>query len=684
MSVKYGDMLERMVTTAEKNRGRNKEEHLFGPASYRQQVGACQRLVSGIAAERNYQSKAVNLLAGLLGDVERDLVVGKRTAEEMVELSVAALDLVDVDAMHPFGSIPGIKNSYYRGWGYNSVVRWSVGNRLMVESKLYMTGEEMEELIGEQDRVMPAAVIQRGEMTTVESGQVWFGRTVPLETLKALRLEYGWRMTEDRMAGNTVWVVPFRLTEEVGGLVLLATNNNGILTVQPRSELAVQEVVRGYLEAGVAKVGGEAQVKPVRRRLQRIGRDEMVERTGKVWGAVRSEVAGHGREKLGAMRKRESGRSRGEFRDSCLRHFGREFGEARIWGEPWVRLTRSGVSANQTALAIAEKAIGCPYRVRVMEGPGWYYENGLARVKGKGLLPVDAVGAAEVLLINAEPNFPDLNSEALFTEERDRLVTWFADEAREAEGETRVLVVDKTLDVDYQVERLISEWPENLGLIETMSLTKHQRGDRRYFYGLVVGYNLPEDQCGLDKALVQSRGELGHLGYANLAKVTRSEVMRRREEIQRITQEVAEIVRPVMKRYGMMIEAYAYFAYVYPAGYGELKRLALAGKDISELEKQIMAVGSCGKAGGALLDLINNKITDALGVVYGDSFNLNETRVSVLTPDELLGWKRVMERMGVLRLAPGVGADTAKLSLFLEEYAKRMGKASRFGGKLKS
>jgi hypothetical protein len=174
------------------------------------------------------------------------------------------------------------------------------------------------------------------------------------------------------------------------------------------------------------------------------------------------------------------------FETNHVRHYERIL--AVEGTRPHVLLTRSGISANEVAIDAVAKLAGKGAPAYMHRG--WYYENErsiLTHFSRRHFLE-----NATCCFVNLLPCYPErfmrmdtgksIDEPQYFTPMQ--VIQLFLEKADWQRNKQHYLVIDKTSDLLFALPA--SAVPANVTLIETASLTKHQRGARNYFYGLAT------------------------------------------------------------------------------------------------------------------------------------------------------------------------------------------------------
>ncbi len=186
---------------------------------------------------------------------------------------------------------------------------------------------------------------------------------------------------------------------------------------------------------------------------------------------------------------------------------------------PQIFFTRSGLSANAVALFLAKQILGDDLRVSTLDG--WYYESDPPETWMKAQSK-----EANLLLAGLEPNPPQFErDENGYLKYRDNEIHDFLSNATLHPDQQFVLIADKTVCLTDQRYLSKKNLPLNVLVIETASITKHQRGARANFYGtLAVWGNL--DTSLVDTAITAVGGNLTPDAVFALPRLTRSEIER--------------------------------------------------------------------------------------------------------------------------------------------------------------
>jgi hypothetical protein len=330
----------------------------------------------------------------------------------------------------------------------------------------------------------------------------------------------------------------------------------------------------------------------------------------------------YSRRKLDVFVRAEDPEAAERYLNRTREHY--EFFFERNGTRPDVVLTRGGFSANETAInAISNLASEGERKAYIL--PGWYYENQHA-IEDK----LDVVGSADeanILFLNSSPNgfVEDADLAKNYAQRRDQLAKELIRRAAGSPDKKFFLVVDKTTDLLYESFTDISDLPDNLIVMETSSITKNQRGGRNYFYGTVACWSKESQRGVLDEAVVSARGELTPLAVVNFPRLRRSEVKQRQEKLLDLEKsfqeafEEAQVSLPPENRWRLQRNS-GFCALLVPP----FEALLKITKDRMELGRLVSEEALTERAKFFTSELI------PLGVEIGDSFGLDETRLTAI------------------------------------------------------
>ena len=104
--------------------------------------------------------------------------------------------------------------------------------------------------------------------------------------------------------------------------------------------------------------------------------------------------------------------------------------------------------------------------------------------------------------------------------------------------------------------------PTNISLIETPSLSKHQRGQRRGFYGALWRYNVDTNPI-TSQNIHTAHGSLTDYTITTYPHITKEEFRRNLDNLQKTTQVISKkFKQSPLPEHGWQIENYNYFTFI--------------------------------------------------------------------------------------------------------------------------
>lgn len=345
----------------------------------------------------------------------------------------------------------------------------------------------------------------------------------------------------------------------------------------------------------------------------------------------------------------------------------RNFGhEHPVYGSPKVVLTRSGVGANLLATRLAQ-ALG-PGTGISRAIPGWYYET-LGDIRETSLVR-KSLGVGDVFYLNAEPNDPNATDwvKEDWGSYREKVIRRAIEEALKNPQDEIFLVIDRTTDLNWDYSCLLKKAPKNLYLIETASLTKHQRGEKNFFFGVVWLYGPDLLEKHLPSSVALSTLELDEYSLAFFPEVTTGQIEKRqntvRDQLLNFENEVNHQMARLPAPLRWTVEKYNCFGYLKPPTAAlmaefEAKFCQRFGNDLTDKTRQMIRSYAINSFIGAFLPLWSEKLSEALkksGIVGADSFGLSEDRYTFLTLES----PHTNTQISTLRISPGIYAKDEK------------------------
>ncbi|MDD3794310.1 MAG: hypothetical protein PHI37_05845 [Candidatus Gracilibacteria bacterium] len=216
-----------------------------------------------------------------------------------------------------------------------------------------------------------------------------------------------------------------------------------------------------------------------------------------------------------------------QFHENHKLHYQRFFYDERL-GEPKVFLTNSGVSSNDTVLIHIVKEVPQLERWKSFD---FYYENLPPFMRNHtSLNEKTQVFLASPSILTPRPGI-DIKK---FTKTLKRDILYFIQNVKNNPDKKYYFVFDITTNLTLSLQDYFTEIPDNLTIVKTYSLTKHQRGDTQYFFG---GISLYGNDDGFQNAIPQI---IDNQGY----NLTREQVLHyprvRRTEINKNLDNIAK------------------------------------------------------------------------------------------------------------------------------------------------
>lgn len=239
---------------------------------------------------------------------------------------------------------------------------------------------------------------------------------------------------------------------------------------------------------------------------------------------------------------------------------------------------------------------------------------------------------------------------------RNELIKEVISRANKSPKKNFFLVVDKTTDLLWKPFEMHKNLPENLIVIEAASLTKHQRGERKHFFGALWVYGPKKLQALVDKSIVPTLGSLTVDNIVHLPRITPSEVQHNLELIsskqaafERGLREAQE-QEDVPEDYQWHLEHHNYFSYLLPPyqvlfqqfvklAPQEVKSSKTYTPDTRLVTDNVETEKLKGLVSAYLKSYADTSAQMSTGIVYGhgeqpegfswgDSFGLNSTRLA--------------------------------------------------------
>lgn len=314
----------------------------------------------------------------------------------------------------------------------------------------------------------------------------------------------------------------------------------------------------------------------------------------------------------------------------------------------------SGTAANEAAMQVIGnyKREGNTYI-----HPYWYYENIPTATRVLNL--VNDYKNSDISLINIEPtNYLLLDHNVDVIETID-ILEFYLEEAKKSQKRLFTLVLDMTVDPFFLQDKLLEFVKlNNTRLIISISLSKHQNGDRRYFFGLLV---VPKK----DKSLV-------HKISAVVDKVGGTLTSRHLRFFPTISLEKMSDVIKNVKRinsslFGAKSKEWCTKSYTFNTVFYPKRRVLKKMENYIRYLTEDEAFSFVIELNKDIWNLVCNYVVE-LGsprIEFGDSFGLDVTRVTVQGGEFYFGEKYL--ELKLPRLSPGTGTDFDELYSFTRE-----------------
>ncbi len=347
----------------------------------------------------------------------------------------------------------------------------------------------------------------------------------------------------------------------------------------------------------------------------------------------------------------------GKILSRHLDHYQKFFSDPESNGiKPDVFLTRSGLSANGAALMLVNDLFNQSER-KFARTYGWYYENEPPKDWAE-----TSVGEANIFLVISEPNSPlaDSDTDSYF-KKRDEDIKNFLAKVRVKTDQKFVIIFDKTTDLLDHSLIPKTDLPPNLLVIETASLTKHQRGGKSYFYGAISIWNNQFSQETVESYVEDATGSLTPDGIFALPRLTRSEVEKDLENYQKLERTFFEILdkeqEDLPEEYRWQWQSYNYFGYLLPPKKVLDRYFDMGDQNLRNYVDGLFTTN-------ALYHFFLTENAD--GFDKGDSFGMNNTRFTHFF------LKENDRNIFCLRMGFGRKTSVEQMKNFAESFCKEM------------
>lgn len=280
----------------------------------------------------------------------------------------------------------------------------------------------------------------------------------------------------------------------------------------------------------------------------------------------------------------------------------------------------------------------------------WYYEN-IATAQRIFRISDKIDHTTQVVLINLEPtNFFTFDKSA-HIENPIRAIGNLAQICRENPGTNRYVVVDVTIDPLFQVtEHLGDHLPSNLHVIKTLSASKHQRGGRKYFFGVAYTTNKKLfDEITRAKSLVGGNVYEPHI--VHFPRPSTIWLAKQSDTVKSINSQAAKDLSQKNES-GWVLRPHTYHTFFFPPP-EVLERIQTLGTQNGSVEAEVEHFNDAvSRIVANVVNEVNSPFID-----LGDSFGLPFTRVCTQGGyNELNG---VRFRLKLPRICPGYDTPPA-------------------------
>lgn len=303
-------------------------------------------------------------------------------------------------------------------------------------------------------------------------------------------------------------------------------------------------------------------------------------------------------------------------------------------------LFSSGTSSSEAVLLALSKVCSGDAYIH----PYWYYEN-MPTAQQSFCSSDKVTSSTQIVLINLEPtNFFTFDKSA-HIESPIQTISNLAQICHENPETNRYIVIDVTVDPLFRArEHLDNDLPPNLHIIKTLSVSKHQRGGRKYFFG--VAYTTDKK---LSQEIIKKRALVGGNIYephiVHFPRPSSIWLAKQRETVSLLNSQLAKI-HIDNDMVGWNLFSYTYHTFFFPPDevLKSIQNLSNRNGDIEEKVKHFN--NEINKIVANVVRKMNSPYID-----LGDSFGLPQTRVCIQGGyNEING---VKFRLKLPRICPG-------------------------------
>lgn len=330
-------------------------------------------------------------------------------------------------------------------------------------------------------------------------------------------------------------------------------------------------------------------------------------------------------------------------------HIGREFA-GQYDGQTKVKITRSGASANLLGCYLAADYTGGemgfgPKRAVCYMDPDFYYENS-EPLNDANFHQTDTFEKACVFTLSADINTPR-ETQSDFLKRRAETVKKIIEKATLHPDKCFSIVYDKTADPSSSLFPDGMVIPPNLKIVETISFSKFQRGERNAFYGAVIyDYDVDREKLSVfERQSLSAPSEYNAITFPHITKDEINRIISRNDQIFSRLQAALENQDNALKFKGWkLVKANFYFFLIPPLQYWQ---------DQGE------------SALSMSLDSIKNAKSSGIAEV-GDSYGTTNSRLTVFITKDKMGESATNKFIPATRLSYGLNPSYGKILSIVE------------------
>lgn len=296
-------------------------------------------------------------------------------------------------------------------------------------------------------------------------------------------------------------------------------------------------------------------------------------------------------------------------------------------------------SAEAVMLALSRRTTGKAYI-----HPYWYYEN-IPTAQHALNKSVGVTDDMQIILLNLEPTNFFTFDEVQEIEDPVQTLNRLAKICREEADTVRYAVIDVTVDPLFQVkDHIDGDIPENLHIIKTLSASKHQRGGRKYFFG-VVYTNDKDLSVEIEQARTSVGGDIYESHIVHFPRPSAAWLDHQRDTVRNLNEAVAGSAQDKSES-GWKLKPHTYHTFFFPPQ-EVLDGIQTLGTRNGNVEDEV-------KRFNDEVSKIVEEVVKEMGTSFvdiGDSFGLPQTRICTQGGySELNG---VRFRLKLPRICPG-------------------------------